>query len=473
MATNLYKFVLGKSHQQCKVKVGCGNITELRGCSKEILKKACPTLCHVIENYDINNSVPIRIHGSPAAFDAAMRFLLDPQNLHLDEFRAVELLDFAWKYESPELLKAAESLCLQLNFADLHTISLINYHSSFLTCKLWTGKEDRENELLEEISRRGAEVLNYLSASKKMCFDTVKKILEQQRLNVFKEKDVFDCIKEWRNNIINAVEENEYDNYEFVKIEQRWKKELLPLIRFEFFSINDVNNILDENSSPLSITEKIALLQKIDSRNIGLDKNFQLPMLTLSGEEFSPGGGLNLEFWSKWRGNFIPFTERVMLLKPEDEKQKIYDADEQTLNIQPLKMDLYLLSVRLNNLQGLHHNPEIMQLSLSVAVIREEDEKTESESYYVMEKGDDYFYLSWLNGDQKLFMAQKSSVTSLARRSGFTRSAAMVACTVRRESFKRKIKMAWKRSNKLLFFSYQLITPVIGESTIRWHNLTR
>ncbi|CAB3382292.1 Hypothetical predicted protein [Cloeon dipterum] len=257
--------VPGTHHQQCKVEVGCGNITELRVCSQNILKKACPALCHVIENYHIHESLPIRIHGSPAAFDAAIRFLSDTseENLHLDEDRAIELLDFAWKYESPELQKAAESLCLQTDFANLDGLGLINYHSSFLTHKLWSGKEDREKELLEEISRRGAEVLKYLSASKKMCFDTVKKILEQPRLNVIKEKDVLDRINAWRINITNAVENKEYGNDEFNIFQQRCKDELLPLIRFEFFGPDDVNKFFDETTSSLSFTEKMALEKNI------------------------------------------------------------------------------------------------------------------------------------------------------------------------------------------------------------------
>ncbi|CAB3379653.1 Hypothetical predicted protein [Cloeon dipterum] len=379
----------GTHHQQCKVEVGCGNITELRVCSQDILKEACPTLCHVIENYRINNSVPIRIYGSPKAFDAALRYLSDTskENLRLDEVRAIELLDFAWKYESPELKEAAESLCLQVDFANLDGLGLINYHSSFLTCKLWTGKEDREKELLEEISRRGAEVLNDLSASKKMCFDTVKKILEQPRLNVFREKDVLDRINAWRNNITKAVEKKEYSNNEFIIFQQRCKDELLPLIRFEFFSIVDVDQLFDEETSSLSFTEKMTLVKKNPPRNF--NPNLLFPMLTLSGEEYSPGGGLNLEYLLPWRGYFVPFAERTMLLKPEEDIMKKILSAEQTLNIQPLKWDLCLLSVRLYNLQSLHRNPETKMLSFSVAVIREEGKlkQTESKSYFKWRMG--------------------------------------------------------------------------------------
>ncbi|CAB3382290.1 Hypothetical predicted protein [Cloeon dipterum] len=148
MAT--YMNAPGTHHQRCKVEVGCGYITELRFCSQNILKKACPALCHEIENHHIHESLPIRIHGSPAAFDAAIRFLSDTfqENLHLDEVKAIELLDFAWKYESLELQKAAESLCMQTDFANLDGLGLINYHSSFLTHKLWSGKEDREKKTI-------------------------------------------------------------------------------------------------------------------------------------------------------------------------------------------------------------------------------------------------------------------------------------------------------------------------------------
>ncbi|CAB3389039.1 Hypothetical predicted protein [Cloeon dipterum] len=395
MAT--YMNAPGTHHQRCKVEVGCGYITELRFCSQNILKKACPALCHEIENHHIHESLPIRIHGSPAAFDAAIRFLSDTfqENLHLDEVKAIELLDFAWKYESLELQKAAESLCLQTDFANLDGLGLINYHSSFLTHKLWSGKEDREKELLEEISRRGAEVLKYLSASKKMCFDTVKKILEQPRLNVFKEKDVLDRINAWRINITNAVEKKEYGNDEFITFQQRCKDELLPLIRFEFFGPDDVNKFFDETTSSLSFTEKMALVKTNPPRNIN-DPNWLLPTLTLSGEEYSPDGGLNLEYLSAWRGYFIPFTQRLMLLKSEEDILKILPV-EQTFNIQPLKRDLYLLSVRLYNLEGLHRNRETKLVSFSVAVIRQEGKlkQTESISYFKWRMGQSkYFKLS-------------------------------------------------------------------------------
>ncbi|CAB3382288.1 Hypothetical predicted protein [Cloeon dipterum] len=255
----------------------------------------------------------------------------------------------------------------------MHAISLLNYHSTFLTYKLWTGIEIREKELLEEISRRGAEVLYDLSESKIMCFDTVKKILQQPRLNVFREKAVFDCINEWRNNIAKAVEENEYGEHEFVKFDKRWKEELVPLIRFEFFTTNEVHEFLYVQSSPLGDEEKKAIVDKNPSLNIGPNTNLLYSMLSVIADDLSLRGSLNLEYLSQWRGNFIPFTERMMHLPPEDEKKRIYDA-EQTLNFQPLKRDLYLLSVRLYNLQGLYHNPETQLLSFSVAVIREEVE---------------------------------------------------------------------------------------------------
>ncbi|CAB3382293.1 Hypothetical predicted protein [Cloeon dipterum] len=214
MATSMIPEI---QYQPCTVEVCCGKKKEERVCSKEILKKACPILHDEIENFQFGQSAPIRINATPEAFDAGMRFLLDPsiQNLPLDEFKAIGLLDFAWKYQSPELQQVAEPLCQHSDFADLHAVSLLNYHSTFLTNNLWTGKQDQENELLAEISRRGSQVLNYISDSKKtFIVDTVKKILEQQRLNVFNEKEVFDCIQEWRNKIVKAVEENEYDNNE-------------------------------------------------------------------------------------------------------------------------------------------------------------------------------------------------------------------------------------------------------------------